>query len=104
MVFELRTYTIKIGGMHDYLTLFETVGLPIISRYAKLVAHWQAVSGDLNQILHLWSYESLDERARQLYALYQNEEWLTAFIPNALTLVEKQENRLLTPDSFSPLQ
>lgn len=104
MVFELRTYTIKMGGMHDYLTLFETVGLPIISRYAKLVGHWQAASGELNQVLHLWSYDSLDERTRQHHALFQDEEWLTAFIPKALTLIEKQESRILTPDRFSPLQ
>lgn len=104
MVFELRTYTIKIGSMHEYLTLFETVGLPIISRYAKLVGHWQAASGELNQILHLWSYESLDERTRQHHALFQDEEWLTTFIPKALLFIEKQESRILTPDSFSPLQ
>lgn len=104
MYFEMRTYTIKIGKMNDYITLFQNIGLPIISKYAKLIGYWQAESGELNQIIHIWAYESLDDRIQKRQALYQDKEWLTAFIPEALPMLEKQESRILIPSSFSPIQ
>lgn len=104
MYFEMRTYTVKIGKMNEYISLFEHVGLPILSKYATLVGYWQAESGELNQIIHIWAYESLDDRTEKRRALYQDQEWLTAFIPEALPMLEKQESRILVPSSFSPLR
>ncbi|WP_265182883.1 MULTISPECIES: NIPSNAP family protein [Pseudomonas] len=39
MFYEMRTYTLHIGKMKQYLEHFEKEGLPVISRYAKLVVH-----------------------------------------------------------------
>ena len=49
MVHEMRTYTIKVGKLQEYLHLFEEVGLPIISKYSQscwLLVHrnWGAKS------------------------------------------------------------
>jgi hypothetical protein len=104
MVYELRTYTIKVGKMQEYLRLFEEIGAPIISKYTNLVGFWYTEIGELNQVVHLWSYESLDIRAEKRKALYSDPEWLDKFIPPLLPLLEKQENKILYPANFSPLQ
>jgi hypothetical protein len=104
MIYEMRTYTIKIGKMQEYLGLFEEVGLAIISKYSKLVGYWYTEIGELNQIVHIWAYDSLDVRAQRRKALYEDPEWLEKFIAYGLPLLEKQESKILYATNFSPLQ
>ena len=104
MYFEMRTYTVHMGKQKEYLKHFEDVGLPIISRYAKLVGYWYTDIGELNQLIHIWAYESLDDRAAKRAALYQDQEWQTKFLPKALPMLEKQENKILLASDFSPIR
>lgn len=104
MIYEMRTYSIKIGRTQEYLQLFEEKGLPIISKYAKLVGYWYTEIGELNQIIHIWEYESMDKRAENRKALYSDEEWLNDFIPYGLPLLEKQESKILYATNFSPIK
>ena len=104
MYFEMRTYTIRMGKQKEYMKHFEEVGLPIISRYAKLIGYWYTDIGELNQLIHIWAYESLDERASKRAALYQDPDWLSKFIPAALPLLEKQESKILLAADFSPIR
>jgi hypothetical protein len=48
-------------------------------------------------------FESMDDRAKRRAALYGDPEW-QAFVPKALELIEKQENRILLPTRFSPMR
>jgi hypothetical protein len=59
--------------------------------------------GRLNQVVHMWRFESLDDRARRRAALSGDPEW-QAFVSKALELIEKQENRILLPTRFSPMR
>ena len=104
MVHEMRTYTIKVGKLQEYLHLFEEVGLPIISKYSQLVGFWYTEIGELNQIVHIWAYDSLDVRQERRSALYQDQEWVEGFIPLVLPMFEKQENKILYPTNFSPIK
>ena len=104
VIYEMRTYTIKVGKLNEYLSLFEEVGQPIISKYTDLVGFWYTEIGELNQVVHIWAYESLDERAERRNNLYNDSEWIEKFIPPLLPLVEKQENKILHPANFSPIQ
>ncbi len=54
MFYEMRTYTLHIGKMKEYLEHFEKEGLPVISRYATLVGWWYTEIGELNQVVHIW--------------------------------------------------
>jgi hypothetical protein len=104
MYFEMRTYTLRPGKQKEYLRLFEEVALPIISRYAKLVGYWYTEIGELNQLVHLWAYESLDDRAQKRAALYQDPEWQANFLPKAGPMLERQETKILLPANFSPIR
>jgi hypothetical protein len=104
MIYEMRTYSIKIGKSQEYLQLFEEVALPIISKYSNLVGFWFTEIGELNQLIHVWEYKSLDTRAERRKALYNDPEWLENFIPKALPLLEKQESKILYAANFSPIK
>ena len=65
MIYELRTYTLYPGKLPAYLDLAANVGRPVRGdAYGTCHGYWAAEFGQLNQIWHLWSYASLDERER----------------------------------------
>lgn len=74
MIFEMRTYTIKIGKLSEYINHFKIVGMPIISKYAQLISYQHTESGELNQIIHIWSYNDLNERALKREELQKYED------------------------------
>jgi len=100
----MRTYTIKVGKLNRYISHFEQVGLPIIQKYAKLVGYWTTDIGELNQVIHIWAYDDLNTRAQKRQELYQDPDWLRDFIPEAIDMLEKQENKILSPVAFSPIK
>ncbi|HEM7802804.1 TPA: NIPSNAP family protein [Burkholderia cenocepacia] len=104
MYYEMRTYTVQIGKMNEYLRHFEKEGLPVISRYATLVGWWYTEIGELNQVVHIWAYESLDDRIKRRTVLYEDPDWLEKFVPKAFPMLEKMESKLLRPAAFSPIR
>ncbi|WP_413206217.1 NIPSNAP family protein [Rhodospirillum sp. A1_3_36] len=104
MYYEMRTYTIKPGKMTEYLALFRDVGLPIISQYTTLVGFWYTEIGELNQVVHIWAYDSLDGRAQKRKELYQNPNWISDFVSKIMPMLEKQESKILLPAEFSPIK
>ncbi|PKA39474.1 NIPSNAP family protein [Rhizobium sullae] len=104
MYYEMRTYTVKLGQIKEYNKLFEEIGYPIISKYTTLVGWWHTEIGELNQLIHIWAYESLDERTKKRAELYQDPAWLNDFVPKAFPLLEKQESKLLIAAPFSPIK
>lgn len=98
MVFELRTYTFHQGKLPAYLDLAANVGRPVRGNdYGLCHGYWTAEFGQLNQVWHLWSYSSLDERARMRDALAQNKRWTSEYVPNVRPLLMRQDIRFLNP-------
>jgi hypothetical protein len=103
MIVDHRVYTLRPGTVPTFLDLFEREGLPLYLQYCgKLVGYYVSESGELNQVVHLWSYESVEDRERRRANLYQDARW-TAFLDTALPLMVRQESRLLKPTRFSPM-
>jgi hypothetical protein len=104
MIYELRTYTLRPGTMAEFLTRVARDGLPIASKYLKLVGYWQAETGVLNQAFHLWSHDSLDARTANRAKLMADPDWTEKYLKFVLPLFEKQETVILNPTAFSPLK
>jgi hypothetical protein len=103
VIFEMRTYTVRPGRLPEYLADFEARGLPVISRYARLVAYWVSEVGPLNEVVHVWAYESAAHRAAQRAKLYADPEWTGGYLPTGVEHVLGQQSRLLTAAPFSPI-
>lgn len=102
MLFELRTYTVAHGKMDDYLARYEQHALPILKRHlGRLVGCYLSEIGPLNQVLHIWGYESLADRERRRAALESDVEWIAFKLTNSGTFVQ-QEVRIMRPARFSP--
>lgn len=100
MIIEQRTYTTHPGKWRDYLALYEAEGLKIQKRIlGRMVGYYTSESGALNQIVHLWAYTDLNERAERRKRLMQDPGWL-AYVAKMMPLLQNQESRFLTPAPF----
>ena len=61
MIYEVRTYTLKPGSVAKFEENF-AAALPHREKYSKLGAFWHTEIGPLNQVIHVWPYESVEER------------------------------------------
>ena len=104
MIVELRTYTLKALRTADFLALYEQAALPLQRKYlGHLIGFYVSEIGPLNQVVHLWGFDSLAERERRRAQMEQDPGW-TGY-RDALRLLDvivDQETRLLKSVSFSP--
>ena len=103
MIVEQRIYRFKPGAVPVFLTRYEARGLDLQKRVlGNLIGYFVTELGPLNETVHLWGYDSLDDRARRRAALMADPDW-RAFLAEILPLLETQESRILMPTAFSPI-
>ena len=96
MIYELRTYTLKQGSMPEVAKNSGTVGRDIRKDdYGKLEGYWVTEIGPLNQVMHLWSYKDLNERAQLRAELAKNPRWNSEYVPLIRPNLVRQDIRLL---------
>ena len=96
MIHELRRYVIAPGRLADYLVAARTIGREIRrDDYGKLEGHWLCLSGNLDQIVHLWSFADMPERDRLRAALGTNARWESEFLSLLEPLVLVQDSQLM---------
>lgn len=96
MIYELRTYTLRPGTVPDMVKAASTVSRDIRGNdFGKLEGYWFTEIGPLNQVMHLWSYSSYDERTRLRTELGKNPRWGSEYLPLIRPLLMRQDIRLL---------
>lgn len=104
MIVELRTYQIQPGKIKIWLDHYEKAGLPLQLRYlGKLVGFFVGEIGTINQVKHLWAYDSLADREKRRTLLFEDGDW-QEYRRNIPAVVIAQSNEILTPTAFSPLR
>ena len=100
MIVEQRTYTTHPGKWRDYLALYQAEGLAVQQRIlGRMAGYYYSEAGALNQIVHLWAYQDLNERAERRAALAADAQW-QSYVRKMLPLLQTQESKLLMPAPF----
>lgn len=98
MLHELRTYTFRAGQAAVAAKNSGTVARDIRGdEYGKLEGYWLPEVGPLNQVMHLWSYDSFAHREERRQALAKNERWSKEYLPLMRPIILRQDIRLLNP-------
>ncbi len=95
MIFEARTYTFQPGGaVREWIERFGEA-YKTRQKYSPLYAFLQTEIGPLNQVVHIWAYDSLQQRAdiRATAAKDTSGNWP----PKGAGLLAHQENDILIP-------
>jgi hypothetical protein len=104
MIIEMRTYTLKAGSTAAYLKLYEDKALEVHRRtLGNLIGYFSTEVGNINQVIHLWGYDSFEDRQRRRAELAKDEAWQD-FLQFAFPYFVSQETKLLNGTPFSPIR
>jgi hypothetical protein len=95
MIVEFRTYRLKPGTV---ATAEERFGqaLPARTKVSPLAAFWHTEVGPLNRIIHVWPYDSFEQRTQV------RSQKIEGWPPNIREFVEEQQSEIFIPAPFSP--
>ena len=66
-LYEMRTYTLYVGKMAEATKLYQELGFPALKKGGldnKLVGYFQADTGTINQLVHLWKFDDDADRRK----------------------------------------
>ena len=97
MFLEMRTYVLKPGMTNNFVERFAE-GLTARLQFSKLLGLWQSEVGGLNRVVHIWPYESFEDRERIGQEARKTGKWP----PKTQEFIITQENKIIQPAPFSP--
>ena len=106
MIVDLRIYTCRPNRAAEFVALYEAHAWPLQQKHLGRCLGWFTTQeGQLNQVVHLWAYESQADREQRRNALAADPAWgeYLARVAQADVLIA-MENRLLKPADFSPVR
>ena len=105
--FEMRTYTYASGELPKFAQLWEKA-LPTRLKIGPLCAVWYSELGGLSKFVHIWPYPTLDVRNETRLKAQATGMWPPSAVAKKEGLpvyqLLAQENKILMPAAFSPLQ
>ncbi|GAB7530067.1 NIPSNAP family protein [Pseudomonas sp. 3A(2025)] len=106
MFYELRTYTLKPTLLADWLALYQSDALAVQTEHlGNLIGFFTTEFGTANQVVHVWAYDSLDDRSARRARMAADPRWAQFGRKNKeLDAIISLESRLMRPTGFSPLQ
>lgn len=104
MIYEERDYRIKAGKLAEFVALYGEYGLPLQKEHlGRFIAYFTSEIGELNHVVALWGYDSLDDRAARRKRMLADPRWQD-YLKRVDGLIDIQNSRILNPVSYSPLQ
>jgi hypothetical protein len=97
MIYEIRTYGIAPGSLAEVEKRFAE-GYEHRKKYSPLTAFLHTEIGPLNEIVHIWGYKDLADRARVRGEASKDPNWP----PKIREFVRTMRAEIVTPFDFVP--
>jgi hypothetical protein len=97
MIIEMRTYQLKPASIPQFEERF-AAALPERLKFSPLAAFWHTEVGPLNQVIHVWPYDTFEQRTQVRGAAIATGKWP----PATREFVVEQKSELFLPAPFSP--
>jgi hypothetical protein len=97
MIIEVRTYQLKPGSVAEVEKRFGE-GLPAREKLSKLTALWHTEVGALNEITHIWTYDSFEHRSAIRAEAVATKVWP----PKIAEFIVSMQSEAFIPAPFSP--
>ena len=103
MIIEYRAYTMKVGNLNKFYQAqidrgFDGVMAPLMRE--SLIGYFITISGPVEQVIHLYSFENLEEWRDRYDKIYSIDE-LQNYFYMVRPLIQAQENTFLVPAPIS---
>ncbi|WP_187625943.1 NIPSNAP family protein [Pseudomonas congelans] len=102
---EERCYVLHTEfGAKDYFEIYEQGARHLQQRIlGGFLGYYTTEFGELNALVSLWKYDSIEERQARRAQLASEPEWL-AFLAKVRPMIKTMNNRLLSPAAFTEPQ
>jgi hypothetical protein len=97
MIIEVRTYQLKPGSLAEVEKRFGEA-LPGREKLSKLAAFWHTEVGPLNEITHIWTYDSFDQRV----AIRAEAIKIGVWPPKTSEFIVSMQTEIFLAAPFSP--
>jgi hypothetical protein len=97
MIIEMRTYQLKPASIAQFEERFGAA-LPTRQKFSPLAAFWHTEVGPLNQVIHVWPYDTFEQRTQMRAAASAAPGWP----PATREFIVEQKSELFVPAPFSP--
>ena len=97
MIIEMRSYDLKPGSVPAVEERFGAA-LAARTKLSPLAAFWHTEVGPLNRIIHVWGYDSLEERTR----IRAEAAKLSGWPPPIGEFIVGMQSEIYIPAPFSP--
>ena len=104
-LYELRIYTLRVGAMAEAVKLYQEIGFPALQRGGqdkKLIGYFQADTGTINQLVHIWKFNDDADRRAHWQSVFANKDFVEGFAAKFRPLLMTQEVKLLQPAPWGP--
>ena len=102
-VVDHRIYTIVPRGMAEFLNAFDQLAMPLLLKHLGVpLAFYTSSIGPLNQVVHLWGYDSLDDMEKRSMARDSDPDF-GAYLQATRHLIVAQETRIIRPVHLASL-
>ena len=103
-IYEKRTYSVTVGQMTEVIRLYSALGYPALEAggFSKqLIGYFTSDTGELHQLMHLWRFDSDDDRRAFWKRLFEDQDFM-AFARQLRPLIKTQSNQLLLAAPWGP--
>src|SRR5262245_57353433 len=97
MIYEIRTYRLKVGSLAEAEKRFGEAD-EHRNEVLPVAGFFHPEAGPLNEIIHIWPYPSLEERARVRAAAAKDANWP----PKIQEFIVAMNVEILNPTPFPP--
>ncbi|XP_052005283.1 protein NipSnap homolog 3A-like [Xyrauchen texanus] len=101
--YEFRTYSIHPHLNTAFLKLTNEK-IHLRTAHSELIGFWTVEYGGLNQIFHIWKYDSYAQRASVRASLAQDPCWIEQFSSKVLPMLSSQDNEITYLVPWSKIQ
>lgn len=103
MIYDVRIYDLKPGKVNEYMAAVKEVGLPVrVSHGVNLAGWYYTEIGNLNQVIHIWGYQDIEDFETKFDAVRSDPRWINDYIPRVRPLIASQRNQIMHGAEFFP--
>jgi len=99
MIYDHRTYVCRAGTIKKHLDIYVAHGFaPQTKHIGQPVLYATTEVGDVNSYVHVWAYDSMEDRTKKRAAMQADPAWQDYLrISGEAGYLLSQENKILIP-------
>tara|TARA_Y100000389_G_scaffold70248_1_gene66965 strand:+ start:78 stop:392 length:315 start_codon:yes stop_codon:yes gene_type:complete len=104
MIVEMRTYNIKTARLNDFIKIYDEEIREVHTKIlGNQIGFFYSEFGKLNQVIHLYGYDSYEDRSIRRKELSENLAFKN-YVKKVADLIVSQDNQVLLPTNFSKIK